>query len=140
MSRCRCCRATRPWLGWWAPSCETLLVLERCVKEAEDAGLLGEKIAGRDFSFRIQVRRGAGAYICGEEGSLLNSLEGTHPFPRNRPPLPVTHGFENDDDETVDQRCVAGYKIASKRLHRRRTIMTIGSRTVAYNPAEVACV
>jgi NADH-quinone oxidoreductase subunit F len=41
------------------------------------------------------VRRGAGAYICGEEGSLLNSLEGKHPFPRNRPPFPVTHGYEN---------------------------------------------
>jgi NADH:ubiquinone oxidoreductase subunit F (NADH-binding) len=40
------------------------------------------------------VRRGAGAYICGEETSLLESLEGRHPFPRNRPPYPVTHGFE----------------------------------------------
>jgi len=41
------------------------------------------------------VRRGAGAYICGEETSLLNSLEGKHPFPRNRPPYPVTHGYED---------------------------------------------
>jgi NADH-quinone oxidoreductase subunit F len=44
---------------------------------------------------RLYVRRGAGAYICGEEGSLLNSLEGKHPFPRNRPPFPVTHGYED---------------------------------------------
>src|SRR5678815_3212687 len=44
---------------------------------------------------RLYIRRGAGAYICGEEGSLLNSLEGKHPFPRNRPPFPVTHGFED---------------------------------------------
>ncbi len=43
----------------------------------------------------VHVRRGAGAYICGEETSLLNSLEGKHPFPRNRPPFPVTHGYED---------------------------------------------
>ena len=56
------------------------------------AGLLGpaNKI-GSDFD--IHIRRGAGAYVCGEEGSLLNSLEGKHPFPRNRPPFPVTHGY-----------------------------------------------
>ena len=43
------------------------------------------RILDADFSFRLYLRRGAGAYICGEEGSLLNSLEGKHPFPRNRP-------------------------------------------------------
>jgi len=46
-------------------------------------------------SFTLYLRRGAGAYICGEEGSLLNSLEGKHPFPRNRPPFPVTHGYND---------------------------------------------
>ncbi len=45
--------------------------------------------------FELEVRVGAGAYVCGEETSLLNSLEGKHPFPRNRPPYPVTHGYEN---------------------------------------------
>jgi NADH-quinone oxidoreductase subunit F len=74
---------------------ETADILDRAITEAEDAGLLGENILGSGFSFRIHVRRGAGAYICGEEGSLLNSLEGKHPFPRERPPFPVTHGFEN---------------------------------------------
>ncbi len=62
--------------------------LRRALEEAESAGWVGE-------GFRILVRRGAGAYICGEEGSLLNSLEGKHPFPRNRPPFPVTHGYED---------------------------------------------
>ena len=56
---------------------------------------MGQGILGTDFSFELYVRRGAGAYICGEETSLLNSLEGKHPFPRNRPPYPVTHGFED---------------------------------------------
>ena len=74
---------------------ETFRILERALAEAEAAGLLGEKILGSEFSFKIHLRRGAGAYICGEEGSLLNSLEGKHPFPRNKPPYPVTHGFEN---------------------------------------------
>ncbi len=62
----------------------TEAILERAIEEARD--LLGD--------FRLLVRRGAGAYICGEETSLLNSLEGRHPFPRNKPPYPVTHGYE----------------------------------------------
>jgi NADH-quinone oxidoreductase subunit F len=70
-------------------------ILEEAIQEAEYAGFLGEGILGTEFSFRIHVRRGAGAYICGEETSLLNSMEGKHPFPRNRPPYPVTHGFED---------------------------------------------
>ena len=74
---------------------ETMHILERAIAEAEDARLLGEGILGADFDFRLLVRRGAGTYICGEEGSLLNSLEGKHPFPRNRPPFPVTHGYDN---------------------------------------------
>ena len=73
---------------------ETQRILERALAEATAAGLLGERILGA-FDFELYVRRGAGAYICGEEGSLLNSLEGKHPFPRNRPPFPVTHGFED---------------------------------------------
>jgi len=65
---------------------ETHLILERAIAAARAAGLV---------EIDIHVRRGAGAYICGEEGSLLNSLEGKHPFPRERPPYPVTHGFED---------------------------------------------
>jgi len=74
---------------------ETERVLNQALAEARAAGLLGSSILGSDFEFDLYVRRGAGAYICGEETSLLNSLEGKHPFPRNRPPYPVTHGFED---------------------------------------------
>ncbi len=74
---------------------ETLARFERAVEAATAAGLLGKNILGTDFSFELFTRRAGGAYICGEEGSLLNSLEGKHPFPRNRPPFPVTHGFED---------------------------------------------
>ena len=73
----------------------TQRILDHAIAAAESAGLLGDRILGSEFSFRVFVRRGAGAYICGEETSLLNSLEGKHPFPRNRPPFPVTHGFED---------------------------------------------
>ncbi len=74
---------------------DTLRTLERAISEAEGARLLGERILDKDFDFTLYLRRGAGAYVCGEEGSLLNSLEGKHPFPRNRPPFPVTHGYDN---------------------------------------------
>ena len=74
---------------------ETNARLESAIEAAEENGLLGENILGSDFTFRLYLRRGAGAYICGEETSLLNSLEGKHPFPRNRPPHPTTHGFES---------------------------------------------
>jgi NADH-quinone oxidoreductase subunit F len=80
---------------------ETATLVEQVLVEARQAGLLGEHILGENFSFDIHLRRGAGAYICGEEGSLLNSLEGKHPYPRNRPPFPVTHGF-NDQPTVVN--------------------------------------
>lgn len=65
---------------------ETADVLAHALDEARSAGYLGRGVD-------LHLRRGAGAYICGEETSLLNSLEGEHPFPRNRPPYPVTHGY-----------------------------------------------
>ncbi len=73
---------------------ETEHILADAIREAEDAGLLGDDVMGSGHTIRIHLVRGAGAYICGEETSLLNSLEGRHPFPRNRPPYPVTHGYE----------------------------------------------
>ena len=74
---------------------ETYPILEQALIEAEQAGFLGQNILNTGLNFNIYLRRGAGAYICGEETSLLNSLEGRRPLPRNRPPYPVTHGFEN---------------------------------------------
>ncbi len=72
---------------------ETCAILAQAIAEAEAEGWLGGSVRGSGFSFRVHLRRGAGAYICGEETSLLNSLEGKHPFPRNKPPFPVTHGL-----------------------------------------------
>jgi NADH:ubiquinone oxidoreductase subunit F (NADH-binding)/NADH:ubiquinone oxidoreductase subunit E len=67
--------------------------LERAIHQAEAAGYLGENIQGSPFSFHIHVHRGAGAYICGEETALIESLEGKRGEPRNRPPYPPSHGY-----------------------------------------------
>jgi NADH:ubiquinone oxidoreductase subunit F (NADH-binding)/(2Fe-2S) ferredoxin len=67
--------------------------LEMAIAQARAHGLLGENILERGFSFDIQVRPGAGAYVCGEETALIESLEGQRGWPRIRPPYPVTHGL-----------------------------------------------
>ena len=67
--------------------------LERAVAQAEAHGWLGATIQGTAFSFKVHVHRGAGAYICGEETALLESLEGRRGEPRVRPPYPTTHGY-----------------------------------------------
>jgi NADH-quinone oxidoreductase subunit F len=68
-------------------------VLERAVAEAYDAGLLGKNAAGSGYDFDLFVHRGAGAYICGEETAMLNSLEGKKGFPRLKPPFPAGAGL-----------------------------------------------
>ena len=67
--------------------------IKEAIKEAKAAGYLGENILGSGFSFDIEVRRGAGAYICGEETALFESIEGKRGFPRIKPPFPTTHGL-----------------------------------------------
>ncbi len=68
-------------------------ILERAISEAYERGFLGEKILGTDFSFDLYVHSGAGAYICGEETALINSLEGKRGEPRIKPPFPVNAGY-----------------------------------------------
>ena len=65
----------------------------RAVAALTEAGWLGENIQGSGFTCRIAVRRGAGAYICGEETALMESIEGKRGFPRLRPPFPTTAGL-----------------------------------------------
>ncbi|MGD8933611.1 MAG: NAD(P)H-dependent oxidoreductase subunit E, partial [Gammaproteobacteria bacterium] len=70
--------------------------LEKALQKRRKAGLLGNNILGEDgFDFDIEIHMGAGAYICGEESSLIESLEGKRGIPRIRPPFPVTHGYLN---------------------------------------------
>jgi NADP-reducing hydrogenase subunit HndC len=67
--------------------------IENAILQAEARGLLGDGIFGTDFSFRIHPHAGAGAYICGEETALIESLEGKRGMPRARPPYPTTYGL-----------------------------------------------
>ena len=67
--------------------------LKLAIEQAEEMGLLGDNILGSGFSFRAHVRLGAGAFVCGEETALLNSIEGQRGMPRPRPPFPAVKGL-----------------------------------------------
>ncbi len=68
-------------------------ILEAAIAEAANAGYIGERILGSDFSCSLVLHRGAGAYICGEETALLDSLEGKRGNPRLKPPFPAIEGL-----------------------------------------------
>ncbi len=67
--------------------------LQEILAQRRQNGLLGKNILGDDFEFDIQICLGAGAYICGEESALIESMEGKAGIPRNRPPYPVSQGY-----------------------------------------------
>lgn len=67
--------------------------LRIAIEELEKAGLLGDNILNTGFSFRVHIRLGAGAFVCGEETALLNSIEGKRGMPRPRPPFPAVKGL-----------------------------------------------
>ncbi len=67
--------------------------LNKAIKEAYDAGLLGKNILGSGFDFDLDVYRGAGAYICGEETGMISSLEGLKGQPKLKPPFPAVQGY-----------------------------------------------
>jgi NADH:ubiquinone oxidoreductase subunit F (NADH-binding)/(2Fe-2S) ferredoxin/Pyruvate/2-oxoacid:ferredoxin oxidoreductase delta subunit len=67
--------------------------LNTAIKQAREFGLLGEHILGSDFSFDLEVRMGAGAFVCGEETALMASIEGKRGEPRPRPPFPAVKGL-----------------------------------------------
>jgi NADH-quinone oxidoreductase subunit F len=67
--------------------------LQAAIDEAYKAGYLGDKVAGHDFKLNVTVHRGAGAYVCGEETALLESVEGKKGQPRSKPPFPAVAGL-----------------------------------------------
>lgn len=87
--------------------------LHAALQRRRDSNLLGESILGKPgFDFDIDIHLGAGAYICGEESALIESLEGKRGVPRSRPPFPVTHGYMQqptavDNVETFCQAALA---------------------------------
>jgi NADH-quinone oxidoreductase subunit F len=81
-------------------------LVRKAIRECYEAGILGEKALGFNRRFDIHIQRGAGAYICGEESGMLESMEGKKGQPRKRPPFPATRGLWNrpttvDNCETV---------------------------------------
>jgi NADH-quinone oxidoreductase subunit F len=68
-------------------------MLQKAIDDAYANGFIGEKILGKNFSTNITIYRGAGAYICGEESSLMNSIEGERGYPRVKPPFTAQNGL-----------------------------------------------
>ncbi len=85
--------ATRGFIYLRSEYPKARLAVESAIKIAEQSGLLGDDICGSKASFKLEVRLGAGSYICGEETSLLNSLEGKRGVVRAKPPLPAIKGL-----------------------------------------------
>ncbi len=69
--------------------------LRRAIEQAEEMGLLGENIFGSGFNFKLEIRMGAGAFVCGEETALMHSIEGKRGEPRPKPPFPAQKGLFN---------------------------------------------
>ncbi|KPK91409.1 MAG: hypothetical protein AMJ88_13750 [Anaerolineae bacterium SM23_ 63] len=90
-------------------------ILQEAIEVAQTAGYLGENILGNEFSFDVVVRSGAGAYICGEETALFESIEGKRGYPRLKPPFPTTHGLFGQPTviNNVETLCTAAWIIAN---------------------------
>ena len=84
--------------------------LDRVLAKRRSLGMLGQNVCGREgFNFDIRIQMGAGAYICGEESALIESLEGKRGAPRDRPPFPVQRGYKNEPTSVnnVETLCAA---------------------------------
>ncbi|WP_370251389.1 formate dehydrogenase beta subunit [Nioella sp.] len=85
--------ATRGYVYLRSEYPDAIVVMEEAVRRARAAGVLGTDVLGSGKGFDMEIRVGAGAYVCGEETSLLNSLEGKRGIVRAKPPLPALEGF-----------------------------------------------
>jgi NADH-quinone oxidoreductase subunit F len=103
-------------------------ILRTAIEEARQAGYLGADILGSGFNFEIELRSGAGAYICGEETALLESIEGKRGLPRLKPPYPVTHGLFGQPTaiNNVETLCTAAW-ILSQGVEAFRSVGTADS-------------
>ncbi|MBI3902466.1 MAG: NAD(P)H-dependent oxidoreductase subunit E [Nitrosomonadales bacterium] len=110
--------------------------LQAILQRRRDKNLLGEKILGQpEFDFDIAIHLGAGAYICGEESALIESLEGKRGVPRNRPPFPVTHGYMQqptalDNVETFCQAALA-IQMGAEKYKAIGTTKSTGSKLIS---------
>jgi NADH-quinone oxidoreductase subunit F len=90
-------------------------IVGEAIEAARRAGCLGERILGTDFSFDVELRSGAGAYICGEETALFDSIEGKRGFPRLKPPFPTTNGLFGQPTaiNNVETLCAAAWIVGN---------------------------
>jgi len=93
MIACRAIRSNTAYLYLRYEYGRSYRTLDAAIKECYAAGLLGKNIQGTDFNLDIVLHRGAGAYICGEETGLIESLEGKRAWPRIKPPFPAIEGL-----------------------------------------------
>lgn len=87
------CRVTTAFIYVRGELAHAARQVEKAVREAYEAGYIGKNILGGDYSLDVIVHRGAGAYICGEESALMESLEGKRGYPRLKPPFPAAVGL-----------------------------------------------
>lgn len=99
--------------------------LEVAIKQALDYGILGDNAMGLGHKFNIELRLGAGAFVCGEETALLNSTEGKRGEPRQRPPFPAVKGLFGKP--TLINNVETYANIAANYLQRRRLVCLYGN-------------
>jgi NADH:ubiquinone oxidoreductase subunit F (NADH-binding) len=85
--------ARKGWIYLRTEYPRAAIVLQKAIAEARSAGLLGERVLGRDFSFDVELVIGRGSYVCGEETAMIRSIEGRRPHVLARPPYPTEHGL-----------------------------------------------
>jgi len=107
-------------------------IMQEAVTEARKAGYLGAAILGKGFDFDIELRRGAGAYICGEETALFESIEGKRGFPRVKPPFPTTFGLFGKPTSINNVETLANIplilRMGAEAYHRIGTEKSTGSK------------
>ena len=85
--------------------------LQIAIKQAQELGMLGDNILGTDFSFDIEIRYGAGAFVCGEETALIHSMEGKRGEPTLKPPFPAEAGYKNQPTNVNNVETLANVPI-----------------------------
>ena len=110
-------------------------ILDAALAEAREAGYVGERILGSEHSLSLVVHRGAGAYICGEETGLLDSLEGKRGNPRLKPPFPANQGLYQGPD--ADQQRRDALHGPGDRAHGRRGVRQARHRDLDRHEARV---
>ncbi|MCA1808430.1 MAG: NADH-quinone oxidoreductase subunit NuoF [Lentisphaerae bacterium] len=89
--------------------------MQRAIEQARKFGMLGRKLFGSDFNFNVEIRKGAGAYVCGEETALIESMEGKRGLPRLKPPFPAQVGFRGRPTNVNNVETLANVPVIMRR-------------------------